>query len=228
MEINFIFAIAVLVMSVVVHEVSHGFIANYLGDPTAKYAGRLTLNPLKHLDLFGSVLVPFLLVITNSPFLIGWAKPVPYNPYNLKNQKWGPAIVGAAGPLSNIFFVIIFSILIYFVPVADMLKEQAVLSVLFPDLRASLDFSNILVSLIFSSSLIIWINLILAVFNLLPIPPLDGSKVLFALLPYKWNNVQFFLERYGFFILLIFIIFLWRAILPVVFLLFRIVTGFGL
>src|SRR3989338_11105900 len=131
-----IFYIIILVMSVVIHEVSHGFMAEYFGDKTARNAGRLTLNPIKHLDLFGSILLPALLVLSNSPFLIGWAKPVPYNPYNLRNQKWGPAIVGAAGPLSNIFFVIIFSILIYFVPVADMLKEQAVLSVLFPDLRA--------------------------------------------------------------------------------------------
>ena len=99
---DFILSIAILIMSVVVHEVSHGYAAFLLGDPTAKYAGRLTLNPIKHLEPWGSVFIPLFLAISNAGILFGWAKPVPYNPYNLKNQKYGPAIVGAAGPLSNL------------------------------------------------------------------------------------------------------------------------------
>ena len=97
-----VFYIVILVMSIVIHEVSHGFVAEYFGDKTARYAGRLTLNPLKHLDLFGSVLLPVLLVISNAPFLFGWAKPVPYNQDNLSNKKWGTISVAAAGVLANL------------------------------------------------------------------------------------------------------------------------------
>ncbi|MBI2640037.1 MAG: site-2 protease family protein, partial [Candidatus Sungbacteria bacterium] len=96
------FFIIVLIFSVMVHEISHGFAALFLGDKTAKYAGRLTLNPIPHIDLFGSIILPLMLFFFQSPILFGWAKPVPYNPYNLRNQKWGPALVGAAGPGSNI------------------------------------------------------------------------------------------------------------------------------
>ena len=105
------FQVAILIFSVVIHEVSHGLAAFWLGDPTAKYAGRLTLNPIKHLDPWGTILIivtgygsfiiPFFLAITNAGIIFGWAKPVPYNPFNLRNQKYGPALVGLAGPLSN-------------------------------------------------------------------------------------------------------------------------------
>ncbi|PIS13665.1 MAG: site-2 protease family protein [Candidatus Tagabacteria bacterium CG09_land_8_20_14_0_10_41_14] len=200
--IDFIFAIAVLIMSVVFHEVSHGYSAYLLGDPTAKYAGRLTLNPIKHLDFVGSLIVPAITYLLGG-FIIGWAKPVPYNPYNLKNQKWGPAIVGASGPLANFFLVAVFGLLIRF---------SSFLSFLPPA------FWQIAI-------LIAFINLILGVFNLIPIPPLDGSKLLFALLPYQWRHVQDFLERYGFFILIFFIIFFLRLLLPAVLSLFKLITG---
>lgn len=199
---DFIFAIAILIMSVVIHEVSHGYVANALGDPTAKYAGRLTLNPISHLDLFGSFLLPVITYLLGG-FIFGWAKPVPYNPYNLKDQKWGPALVGIAGPLSNISVAVIFGVIIRF--------SAAFLTVASP-------FLQIL-------TLIIFINLILAVFNLIPIPPLDGSKVLFAFFPYRWHHIQQFLERYGFFILIIFIFSFWSLVIPAVFYLFRIITG---
>src|SRR3989344_1831079 len=100
--INFIFFISILIISVVIHEVSHGYMAEYLGDPTARLAGRLTLNPIPHLDLFGSFIIPLLLFFSSSPIMLGWAKPVPYNPYNLRNQRWGDALVASAGPLSNL------------------------------------------------------------------------------------------------------------------------------
>jgi len=101
-------------MSVVIHEVSHGFMAERFGDKTARFAGRLTLNPLKHLDMFGSILLPALLVLTHSPFLFGWAKPVPYNPDNLSNRKWGTIAVAAAGVLANFFIAIFFGLVIRF------------------------------------------------------------------------------------------------------------------
>jgi len=201
-EIDFIFAIAVLVISVVIHEVSHGYAANVLGDPTAKYAGRLTLNPFKHLDFFGSFLVPVITFLMGG-FIFGWAKPVPYNPYNLKNQRWGPALVGAAGPLSNFLIAVMFGLVIRYGGVYEILPTP---------------FIQI-------ASLIAFINIILGVFNLIPIPPLDGSKVLFAFLPYRWRALQEFLEQYGFFLLLIFVFFFYRLILPIIFGLFKLITG---
>ena len=204
-EINFIFSIAVLIMSVVIHEVSHGYTASALGDQTAKYAGRLTLNPAKHLDFIGSFIVPGILILLNAGFILGWAKPVPYNPYNLKNQKWGPAIVSAAGPASNFLVAIVFGLLI---------RYSYVLSFLPP-------------SFLELSMMIVFINIVLGVFNLIPIPPLDGSKILFSALPYRWHHIQVFLERYGFMILLFFIFFLLDSIFPVISKIFSLITGVG-
>lgn len=186
--IDIIFQIAILVMSVVVHEVSHGVAAYAQGDKTAQYAGRLTLNPIPHIDPVGSVIIPFALYfMTQGQFMIGWARPVPYNPYNLRNQKWGPAIVGAAGPLSNIVLAVAFGLIARFLlPLGGGGTLGA--------------FTEIAVS-------IMVINIVLAVFNLVPIPPLDGSKLLFALFPYHWYRYQAILEQYGFILLLIFIFF---------------------
>ena len=185
-----IFLIIALVFSVVIHEVSHGFMANYLGDPTARVAGRLTLNPLKHLDMFGSVLLPGLLVLTSSPFLFGYAKPVPYNPYNLRNQKWGEALVAFAGPGVNILIALFFALLVRtgagFLPPA------------FIDL----------------SVLVVYINILLAIVNLIPIPQLDGSKVIEPFLPGVLGSVyrsartaleQNGLIAFGFLILIIYL-----------------------
>ena len=200
--IDIIFSIGVLIMSIVVHEVSHGYAAFMLGDSTAKYAGRLTLNPIKHLDFFGSFIVP-LLSYSLGGVIFGWAKPVPYNPYNLKNQRWGPGLVGVAGPLSNFFIAIIFGLILRFYSYLTFLPSS---------------FFEI-------ASLIVFINILLAVFNMVPIPPLDGSKVLFAVLPYKWHNIQMFLERYGLILVVFFIFFLFQIILPLVYVLFNVITG---
>ncbi|MCF7835596.1 MAG: site-2 protease family protein [Candidatus Marinimicrobia bacterium] len=202
MGVDIVFAIAVLIMSVVIHEVSHGYSAYMMGDSTAKYAGRLTLNPLRHLDLFGSIIVPLLLVLTQAGFVFGWAKPVPYNPYNLKDQKWGSAIVAVAGPASNFFMALFFGLVLRF-GVGGFLPESSVPIIV----------------------LIVFINLLLGIFNLIPIPPLDGSKILFAILPYKWSHVQHSLEQYGFFIFLFFIFFLWRFLTPIILMLFKLITG---
>jgi Zn-dependent protease len=202
-EINTIFYIVILIMSVIIHEVSHGYAAKFMGDNTAEFAGRLTLNPLKHLDPIGSVLVPLLLIISKTGFIFGWAKPVPYNELNFRNKKWGTIMVAAAGAASNLSLAIIFGLLIRF-SVALGFTSAPFLSI---------------------TGLIVLINIVLAVFNLIPIPPLDGSRILFSLLPAGARRVQFFLERYSFIILVIFIFFLWEYLSPVVFSLFKLLTG---
>ena len=203
---SFIIQIAILIFSVVVHEVSHGYAALALGDRTAKYAGRLTLNPVSHFDLFGSFLLPLFTYFTTG-FIFGWAKPVPYNPYNLRDPKWGPAIVGAAGPLSNIFLAVFFGAVLR-------------VMVLYP-----LAGSALIANFFQIATFIVFLNLILAIFNLVPIPPLDGSKVFFTLLPYQYRHIQAFMEQYGFMLLFAFIFFFSHWIFPVVLFLFRIITG---
>ena len=202
-----IIQIAILLISVVIHEVSHGLMANHLGDPTAKYAGRLTLNPIKHLDLWGSFIIPLSLLIIGSPILFGYAKPVPYNPYNLKNKKWGPAIVATAGPGSNLIIALIFGLSLRFMAFGNSVYMQNLVQIF---------------------AYIVLLNLLLAVFNLVPIPPLDGSKILFALLPYKYQQLSFQMERYGLLLVLFFIFFLFRYITPVIFWLFKIIVGSSL
>ena len=186
-----IFIIAIFIMSVVIHEVSHGLAALWQGDPTAKYMDRLSLNPLKHIDIFGSIIVPILFFISKG-FPFGWAKPVPYNPYNLRDQKYGPAIVGIAGPLSNISIALVFGVFLKILLVAGKVSVS----------NADPFFE------IFSWA--ITLNIILATFNLIPFPPLDGSKLLFALVPIS-EEVKMQLEHYGFMVL-IFIIFLFPAL----------------
>ncbi len=201
MTTDFIFSIIILIFSVIIHEVSHGYAAYLQGDNTAKYAGRLTLNPLKHLEWFGSFLLPVMSYFLGG-FIIGWAKPVPFNPYNLRNQRWGEAIVAAAGPFINICLAVFFGLLLRFGVLAS----------------AGDGF-------VYVATIIVFINLVLATFNLVPIPPLDGSKILFSVLPYSMQNVRNFLERNSIFILIFFIFFLWQFILPLVGLEFHLVTG---
>ena len=203
MQMDVLFSIILLVLSVVVHEVCHGYAALRLGDPTAKYAGRLTLNPLKHLDPIGSVIVPLILSIIPPHMVFGWAKPVPVNPYNFKDRRWGEALVAAAGPASNLGLALVFGLMIRF-------------NEFFYFLPAS--FFTIAASLVL-------INLMLTVFNLVPIPPLDGSKILFALIPEHSATAQNWIERHSLVIFLVFIFFLWRFIDPVIIFLFRLITG---
>ena len=195
----FIFQIIILIMSVVIHEISHGYTAELLGDPTPRLQGRLTLNPLKHLELFGSFLVPVLTSLTG--FTFGWAKPIEWNPYNIKNKKVGEILISIAGPASNLLIAIVFGLIVRI-------------------------FGNELpASFIQISVYVILINIVLAVFNMIPLPPLDGSKVLFSLLPPSMNNVRVTLERYSIFFFLILIFVLWRFVEPIIPYIFKVITG---
>ena len=198
-----IFQLIVFLFSVIIHEISHGYVAERLGDPTARLAGRLTLNPISHLDPVGSVFLPLMLVLLNSPFVFGWAKPVPYDPRNLKDPRTGGGLIAAAGPASNLFLALIFGLLI------------------------RLNFAPQLIPLF---GTVVIINIFLALFNLLPIPPLDGSKVLFALLPDSpvVRSAAAITERYGFLILLL-VIFTgaFRIIFPLVAYLTKLFAGGG-
>ena len=155
--IDAVFVIAIIMFSAVIHEVMHGVAADWLGDPTARLAGRLTLNPIPHIDMVGSIILPVVLALSSSSFLFGWAKPVPYNPYNLRPGRFSEAIVAAAGPLSNLAIALFVGLILQFAPVGEML-----FAILFA---------------------VVLVNVMLFLFNLIPIPPLDGSKILASILP---------------------------------------------
>lgn len=200
-----IFYIVVLIMSVVIHEVAHGYVALKNGDKTALYAGRLTLNPIPHLDIFGSIILPLLLFLAHSPFMLGWAKPVPYNPENLRDEKWGSIAVASAGIIANLSIAIIFGLILRFVPQGMMSQ-----------------------GLSFALSIVVVVNLVLAIFNLIPIPPLDGSKILFPLLPKSFEGFIAFAEQYAFIFLLIFVMFFSDFIYPLISIGFYFITGLSL
>lgn len=199
---EYLFLIVILIFSVIIHEFAHGAAAFSLGDPTAKYAGRLTLNPIKHLDPMGSVFFPLILILIKSPFLIGWAKPVPVNPYNLKDPKKDMAKISIAGPGVNFSIALFFAFLIRFLPLSE--------------------------SLLTVFSIIIFINILLGFFNLVPIPPLDGSKILFYFLPPSLGRVQIFMEQYSMFLFFGFLFLIISGLIPmffIIFSLFRLIAG---
>ncbi len=197
-----LFELIVFIFSVMIHEITHGFVAERLGDPTARLAGRLTLNPIKHIDPIGSVILPLLLMVTHSPFVFGWAKPVPYDPRNLKNPRLGGGLIAAAGPLVNLTLAAIFGLFLRFLPVSGQMVPFL--------------------------ALIVYVNILLAIFNLIPIPPLDGSKVLWAVLPPSLAVDRFLmvLEQYGFILLLLLLVSGGLSfIVPIISSLFRLFTG---
>lgn len=204
-EISPVFYVLILIISVIIHEIAHGYAALRFGDHTAEYQGRLTLNPLKHLDIYGSVLLPLLLVVTQAPFLIGWAKPVPYNPENFEpaKRKIATLWVASAGILTNLVIAVLFSVII----------RLASSGILFP------------ASFIPFCGVIVFLNIVLAIFNLMPIPPLDGSKILFSLGGYSMLKIERFFEKYSLVLLVLFIFFLWQFVTPAIFFLFNIFTG---
>jgi Zn-dependent protease len=176
MESTQIALILALIISVIIHEMAHAYAANALGDPTARLQGRLSPNPLVHIDPMMSVILPAILILSGSSFVFGAAKPVPYNPYNFTNQKWGEAIVAFAGPLSNFALAGIFALLIQFSEILSLSE-----------------------TFVFLAFQIVALNIFLAIFNLVPIPPLDGSKIFPKFLPFalqmKYENFRRFLEQ---------------------------------
>jgi len=180
-----VFQILIFLFSAIVHEYMHGWMANQLGDSTAKDAGRLTLNPLAHLEWFGSFFLPLMMVISQMNFVFGWAKPVPYNPYRLSDRKYGEAKVAIAGPLGNLVIALFFGL---------SLRFFATLSNA-PAMHSFLDMLGT----------IVYINLILMFFNLLPIPPLDGSKILATFLPAKLKEYYLQMESAGFILVILFV-----------------------
>lgn len=197
------FYFLVLMFSVIIHEVSHGFSAYWQGDPTAKYAGRLNFNPFNHIDPIGTVIVPLIMVVTTG-FAFGWAKPVPFNPYNLKNQRWGSAVVAMSGPGSNILIAFLAAILGSLISIPHDLKVDIIRN--FDNIEAVLPVLNGSIGAIFFEfvAVIIFWNSLLAFFNLIPIPPLDGSKILFSVVRVKESTIAFW-EQFGFFVLILII-----------------------
>ena len=202
MEINFYFQIAVIIVSIIFHELAHGYTAYFLGDPTAKYEGRLTLNPLKHLEIFGSILVP-MITYSLGGVVFGWAKPVPYNPYNIKN-KYGEVMVAAAGPISNFLIAFVFAMYFRGLGGAAVMTPQGSLALL-----------------------IVMVNVTLGIFNLIPIPPLDGFKVFTGLLPYNFRYIKEYIEKNILLFIIIFIFGFSFVMDPLVAWLFRLMTGIG-
>lgn len=176
-----IFSLIVLLFSVMIHEIAHGSVALAQGDPTAKYAGRLTLNPLKHLDPMGSVIIPIMMLVLTMGHgpIFGWAKPVPVNPALFKDRKWGELKVSLAGPAVNFLIAIIFGLALRFIQL--------------PETWATL------------FGIICIYNFLWGIFNLVPIPPLDGSHILFSFLPDRFIRFKYQFAQYGFLILVAFL-----------------------
>jgi len=193
-----LFQLIILLFSVMIHEVSHGTMAKELGDDTAEKMGRLTLNPLAHLDFFGSFLMPLLLYFTTGgKFVFGWAKPVPYNPLNLKHPRRDTALLAFAGPMANLLLALALGVIIRL----NFLPEN----------------------IVYYLAYIVLINIGLAIFNLVPLPPLDGSKILLYFFPSQ--KLEIFLLQYGNFLLILFLIFGWGLIQPLISILFRLFIG---
>lgn len=198
---NILFSLIVLILSAIIHEYMHGWMANELGDPTAKDAGRLTLNPLAHIDPWGSVLLPALLFFgTGGTFVFGYAKPVPFNPFALKDIKYDPVKVAAAGPMANFVMAISFGFILRFIPIDNL-------------------------ALVAFFQIIVQINLILMVINLLPVPPLDGSRILFPFLPKSIQGAYFHLERFGLVFAMLIFILAFPIILHVINFLYWVIVG---
>ncbi|MDB5188597.1 MAG: putative peptidase family [Candidatus Nomurabacteria bacterium] len=198
-----IFYFVVLIFSIMVHEVAHGLMAEHEGDPTARNLGRITLNPLKHIDWLGSVILPIILILTNAGFIVGWAKPVPYTIENLRNGRKSEAKVAMAGVIVNLSIALFFGIII----------------------RAAVAFHYGSIALISGASIIVLLNIVLALFNSIPLAPLDGFRFLSAVLPARTIPTMRTIERLSLPLLLLFIVFGWNFVSPVVFKLFSLLTG---
>ena len=204
---KYIIIVVVLLFSVIVHEVAHGFVAYKRGDSTAKLLGRLTLNPIYHIDIFGSIVLPVILMLMGAP-VFGWAKPVPVNMYNLKNPKTDMVFVSLAGITANFLLAACAGILMF------------IIRTFFVD-------ADVMVSMYVILQYVIVVNIVLFIFNLIPIPPLDGSRVLLFLLPRELAQKYAQIEKYGFWIILILLMtnVLWKIIGPIANFLIRLLSG---
>jgi Zn-dependent protease len=195
--VDFIFMIPALLTAVIFHEVAHGYVAYKLGDDTAKREGRLTLNPIPHIDPLGSILIPGILILFNSPILFGYAKPVPINPYNFKvDMRKGMVITSFAGPGMNFFLAFLFAGLYHLV------KNETFLTY-FASIFGVWSLESIIVPLAIFFKYAVSINLILGIFNLLPIPPLDGGNIVINLLPESVREKVEPYEQFGFLVIIL-------------------------
>ncbi|MFA5643945.1 MAG: site-2 protease family protein [Patescibacteria group bacterium] len=204
-----ILSIIILIFSIIVHEYGHAWMANKLGDSTAKDLGRLTLNPIPHIDLFGSILLPLFFIFSGTGFILAWAKPVPYNPFNIRDKKYGDLKVAIAGPGANIILAVFFGLMARFLPILAELKVSLLSAYLtgdFPFLVSQMA-GNLWVTIFLMSIIFCFLNLLLAIFNLIPVPPLDGSKILLNFLPDKYKYKVLAIERYGLLIVLFLLVF---------------------
>jgi Zn-dependent protease len=201
-----IFYFLVLMISIIVHEVAHGIAAEREGDPTARLLGRITLNPLKHIEWFGSVILPLVLILSQAGFVVGWAKPVPYNPDNLKRGKKSVAIVSIAGIVVNLTIALIFGLVI----------------------RIAMAYGINMPAFFDIASIIVLVNIVLALFNAIPIAPLDGFRFLGAITPFRFEKYFRIVEQYSLPLLLAFLFFGWKFVAPLAFKLFTLLTGISL
>ena len=208
LTLSSLFFIIVLIFSIIAHEVAHGLMADYFGDKTARNAGRLTFNPIPHIDLFGSIILPVLSVFASIGAIIGWAKPVPYNPYNLRNQRIGESFVAAAGVLMN-FGIAIFFGLLYRYTGSSIAGNIAVFDII---------------------KMIVTINISLGIFNLLPLPPFDGLRIITSLVPTFGRKILNTIDRFGtaFSLVSLFIaLAIWPYIYPIVGIITNSIIGQG-
>lgn len=201
-----IFYFLVLIISIIVHEVAHGIAAEREGDPTARMLGRITLNPLKHIEWFGSVILPLVLILSGAGFVVGWAKPVPYNPDNLKRGRKSVAIVSIAGIVVNLSIALFVGLVIRGAAAAGF-GTQALFEI---------------------ASIVVLINIVLALFNAIPLAPLDGFRFLSAVLPWRFAKSMQRLEQYSLPLLVVFVFFGWKFVAPLAFSLFTLFTGISL
>ncbi len=209
-----VLSIPALMIAVILHEVAHGWVADKMGDPTAKMAGRLTLNPVPHIDPLGTIILPAMFIILGSPVIFGWAKPVPINPVNFRDLRKGTFLVSVAGVVMNVSLAVGFGILYR---VLDTLR----------DLASPFLVESVIVPLLIFCAKSVLINLVLALFNIIPIPPLDGSKALMSFLSFRYWELFYKYEMYGFLVitLLLFTGVLGRIIYPPLVLLYNLILG---